>query len=217
MKKSLYSLMLMDDVVREIDELARSQNTNRSNMVNQILAEYVSMTTPEKTINNIFNAVADLLNRDIFSAFFEPHSSTLSLKSSLDYKYRPTIKYEVELYRDHNQALGELKVIFRTQSAALLMELNRFFRFWTRLETAYLSHYYPQNSITYNLEEGRFFRTFKMPVGKNYSCDSIANAITSYIEMFDDLLKGYLTGKYPTSNILEKKYVEYLNSGADII
>ena len=49
LQKSLYSLMLMDDVVREIDRLALQQNTNRSNFINQILAEYVSLMTPEKT------------------------------------------------------------------------------------------------------------------------------------------------------------------------
>lgn len=54
LQKSLYSLMLMDDVVREIDRLALQQNTNRSNFINQILAEYVSLMTPEKRIGNIF-------------------------------------------------------------------------------------------------------------------------------------------------------------------
>ena len=36
MKKSMYSLMLSEDVVNEIDKIAREQNTNRSNMINQI-------------------------------------------------------------------------------------------------------------------------------------------------------------------------------------
>ena len=47
MKKSLYSIILSDEVVNEIDRLAYKANTNRSNMINQILAEYVSYTTPE--------------------------------------------------------------------------------------------------------------------------------------------------------------------------
>lgn len=46
MNKSMYSLILMDDVVREIDKIALRMNTNRSNLVNQILAEYASMMTP---------------------------------------------------------------------------------------------------------------------------------------------------------------------------
>ena len=42
MKKSVYSLVLMDDVVDAIDKLAYSMNTSRSNLINQILAEKVS-------------------------------------------------------------------------------------------------------------------------------------------------------------------------------
>ena len=38
----------------------------------------------------------------------------MSLKSSLEYKYRPTVKYEVALYGDKQEGLGELAVIFRT-------------------------------------------------------------------------------------------------------
>ena len=38
MKKSMYSLMLADEVVKAVDELAAEHGTNRSNMINQILA-----------------------------------------------------------------------------------------------------------------------------------------------------------------------------------
>ena len=44
MKKNMYSLMLAEEVIREVDKLAEQNNTNRSNLVNQILAEYVSLT-----------------------------------------------------------------------------------------------------------------------------------------------------------------------------
>ena len=40
MKKSLYSLMLSDEVVREIDVAAHRLGTNRSALINRILAEY---------------------------------------------------------------------------------------------------------------------------------------------------------------------------------
>lgn len=217
MNKSLYSLILSDDVVTKIDSLAQGQNTNRSNLVNQILAEYVSYKTPEKKINTIFCDIADLLDQSIFSAFFEQHDTTMSLKSSLDYKYRPTIKYEVELYRSYNDTIGELKVIFRTQSAGLLMELTRFFKLWANLETTYLTPFYPPNSITYNLEAGRFYRTFRIPKGKNYSEAKIARAISNYIKMFDNILKGYLSNEYNSSEQIERHYIEYLNSGIELI
>lgn len=43
LKKTLYSLMLSDEVVREADRLAHQMGTNRSNLINQILAEYLGM------------------------------------------------------------------------------------------------------------------------------------------------------------------------------
>lgn len=217
MEKNLYSLILMDGVVNEIDKLAQSQNTNRSNLVNQILAEYVSFVTPEKKINNIFSSINELLDNSIFSSFFDQHNTTMSLKSSLDYKYRPTIKYEVELFRTGKETVGELKVIFRTQSAELLMELTKFFKLWIHLESVYLAPFYPKNSISYNLEPGRFYRTFRVPIGKQYSNDSIAKAISNYIKMFDEILKGYLTQQYNTTREIENRYITYLNSGIEII
>ena len=53
MKKNVYSLVLSEDVVHEIDKLAYQRGTNRSNMVNQILAEYASLITPEKRMSHL--------------------------------------------------------------------------------------------------------------------------------------------------------------------
>ena len=96
MKKTLYSLMLSDEVVREVDSLAHRLGTNRSNLINQILAEYVNYTTPERRINEILSAMEQLMSpsRELVP-FFTPNSFSMSLKSSLEYKYRPTVKYEV--------------------------------------------------------------------------------------------------------------------------
>ena len=107
MKKSLYSLMLMDSVVSEIDRLAVRKNTNRSNLVNQILADYVSMMTPEKRIGSIFKYMESIMtgSGDLVP-LVTPNHRTMSVKSSLEYKYRPTIRYEVQLFRAPSGALG---------------------------------------------------------------------------------------------------------------
>ena len=100
MKKTLYSLMLSEDVVAEVDRLAHRLGTNRSNLINQILAEHVDLVTPERRINDIFTAIEQLMtpSRELVP-FVSPNAMTMSLKSSLEYKYRPTVKYEVALYR----------------------------------------------------------------------------------------------------------------------
>ena len=62
MKKNLYSLTLSDEVVREVDALAHRLGTNRSALVNRILSEYVSVPTPERRINDIFEAIEALVS-----------------------------------------------------------------------------------------------------------------------------------------------------------
>lgn len=137
MKRTLYSLMLSDDVVRAVDELAHSLGTNRSSLINQILADYVSITTPERRINDIFQAIEQMLapSRELVP-FFSPRALTMSLKSSLEYKYRPTVKYEVQLFRSMDGPLGELSVVFRTQSAALIEAMTQFSGSGSALRTA---------------------------------------------------------------------------------
>ena len=61
MEKSLYSLLLSDDVVSEIDRQALRAGLSRSALVNRILAEYASIQTPEMRIDSIFRQMEDLL------------------------------------------------------------------------------------------------------------------------------------------------------------
>ena len=217
MKKTLYSLMLSDDVVREVDALAHRLGTNRSNLINQILADYVSVTTPERRINDIFHAVEQMLapSRDLVP-FFAPNALTMSLKSSLEYKYRPTIRYELQLYRIPEGAIGELNVVFRTQSQALLTEIEAFLRLWVRLESIYVAKLHDKSPVRYELHGNRFTRSLSLPENRDYSDEQLADAISAYVGMFDDLLKGYITGRYPPAE-LENRYIAYLNGGTGLI
>ena len=61
MKKSVYSLVLADEVISEIDKLAYSMNTSRSNLINQILAERVRLSTPEMRMRDIFSQIENLI------------------------------------------------------------------------------------------------------------------------------------------------------------
>jgi len=203
MKKTLYSLMLSEDVVREVDALAHRMGTNRSNLINQILAEYVDLPTPERRINDVFTAMEELMkaSRELVP-FFAPNAPTLSVKSSLEYKYRPTVKYEVELYRSREKALGELSVIFRTQSAALLELLTRFFRLWKRIEDAYLAPILPGYAVSYALYEGKFVRSIALPE-RDCTAQELAETISAYVEFFDRAMKAYLAGRADEAELAE--------------
>ena len=103
MKKNLYSLLLSDDVVRAVDEAAHLRGLSRSALVDLM-----------KTSASIV-------------PFFEPHTASIQMKSSLEYKYRPTVRYEVELYGADSRDMGALAVICRTQSPQLIERLMTFF------------------------------------------------------------------------------------------
>ncbi|MCF0138074.1 MAG: hypothetical protein HUJ66_06910 [Oscillospiraceae bacterium] len=201
MKKTLYSLMLSDEVVAEVDRLAHKYGTNRSNLINQILAERVGLVTPERRINDILAQIEQLLlpSRDIVP-FFAPNAMTMSMKSSLEYKYRPTVKYEVELFRGNEEALGEITVNFRTQSAALLGSMAEFFRLWKSIEDVHLRPLLGANAPRYALCEGRFVRSIAVPEG-DCSSEELAKVISEYIKLFDTMMKGYLAGRFDAREV----------------
>ena len=215
MKKTLYSLMLSDEVVAEVDRLAHRLGTNRSNLINQILAEHVDLVTPERRINDVFSAIEQLLTPSHeLVPFVSPNALTMSLKSSLEYKYRPTVKYEVELYRGDSDSLGELTVIFRTQSAPLIRSMTEFFRIWKRIEDAHLRPVMESEPPKYALYDGKFIRSISVP-SCDCTSDELAKVISEYIKLFDTMMKGYLGGRLDAHDI-EACYFSQLRK-ADIL
>ena len=207
MAKTLYSLMLSEEVVREVDKLAHRMGTNRSNLINSVLAEYVGFTTPERRISEILSQVEQLLSpaTDLVP-FLAPNSMSLSLKSALEYKYRPTVKYEVQLYKGGGDTIGELNVIFRTQSEPLLNAMAGFFRIWKQIEDAF---YLPAGRrIDYALFDGRFTRSILSPA-KELSADGLASALTDYLHLFDRCLKRCVSGRM-TADEMRREYSDYL-------
>lgn len=218
MNKSLYSLMLMDEVVNEIDKLALRQGTNRSNLVNQILAEYVSVSTPEKQIDSIFRRMEELLDRSSeLVPMVTPNQLSMSVKSSLEYKYRPTVRYVVQLYRTpQDSAIGELAVNFRSQSASLLNNMARFFVLWKELEDNYAAGYFLPGAIRYELSQSRFVRTISIPRGAKYTEEDLGKALSEYVTAFDKIMKLYLAGML-TERDLERQYLAYFRNNKYLI
>ncbi len=217
MNKSLYSLMLMDEVVDEIDKLALRLNTNRSNLVNQILAEYVSVSTPEKQIDSIFRRMEELIGSSPeLVPLVTPNQLSMSVKSSLQYKYRPTVRYVVQLYRTPEKAIGELAVNFRSQSPSLLNNMASFFVLWKRLEDNYASYYFEPGALRYELSSSKFVRTIAVPKGRRYTEEELSKAISDYVTAFDKIMKRYLAGML-TERDLEMQYLAYFRNNNYLI
>ena len=98
MSKSVYSIVLSDDVVAAVDMLALKMGTNRSNLINQILADRVSVVTPERRMRDIFDNIFRLMD-ERFIQDSTAAGTALAFRSSIAYKYKPTVRYSVELLR----------------------------------------------------------------------------------------------------------------------
>lgn len=188
MEKNIYSLVLSDNVVEAVDVLARGQGLSRSAMINQILAERVAYTTPEMRLREVLASIQRSMG-DVFYLMEQPSAGTLSCRSSLKYRYKPTVKYSVEIFSHNGKRAGELKVSFRTKNEQLIDDLMGFFNCWAALEQRYIADKISQD-ILYSVESGKFSRTLNMPPN-DISDNSLGQAVADYMTMFDEAMKVY--------------------------
>ena len=219
MSKSVYSLVLTDQVVEEIDRLSYATGKSRSALIDRLLAEHVSYTTPEMRINSIFDSITALIGGQGGNFVVQAGDQSMQIRSSLKYKYKPSINYSLQLLRRDDHTEGQLKVSFRTQSEELKRKMGEFLRLWAALENSYIAKFFP-SGIRYILEEGSFTRRFILPEEyRDKSNEEIAAVIAQYIRMFDDVLKCYFTGD--DDETAEEKatqcYIQYLKKGIIVI
>ena len=204
--KNVYSIVLSADVVEKVDRLAYENGTNRSNMINQILAEYVSYTTPEKRFQEIFRNMEAILAAHAFKAL-EPSDTMLSLRSALAYKYNPTVKYNVELYRGERAEIGELRVSLRTQNETLILYMTEFYRLWAKIENAY------RGEIPCVAMDGKYTRKLILLNRSGAREIDLGCAIAVYINAFDRALKAFfyaLENPKQRALAVEQIYREYI-------
>ncbi len=209
MKKSIYSLVLMDDVVRAVDEQAYRLGTSRSNLINQILAQHLACVTPEMRMREIFDSVTAMINSS-FRVEERRSDSLMTLKTALQYKYRPTISYKVELDREPGEYLGRLTVGIRTQSKPLMEMFAGFFVYRCEMESKYLER---AGRSGYSAVIGS--NTFVRRLFNNGSLtdEETGEAICGYIADLDRSLKQYLAdpeGFAAGANALEAEYRKLL-------
>ena len=189
MQKSIYSLVLMDDVIAAVDKEAYRLNTSRSNLINQILAEHLACVTPEMKMQEIFNSISDMLEGH-FQIQQQRSNSLMTIKSALQYKYKPTVNYKVELFRNPNNYIGQIKVQIRSQSSTIIKLFEDFFKLWVQLEANILVNKI-QSDYIFKLESGKFVRQLFNP--KNISDNELGQALYSYINVLDKAIKLYFS------------------------
>lgn len=204
MAKTVYSLVLSDEVVREVDRLAYSMNTSRSNMINQILADYVRLETNEKRMQNVFEEIENLLmGSGSFKMLMRPSDSMMSIRSCLTYKYNPTIRYSIELSRqDGAERSLKLKILLRSQNQTLIHYMQEFFVLLSRMEG---------REDDWEILPARVTRVLTMP-GEGVGGEELGERIAVYIRMIDDAMNlffGLIGDPESAVHAVRDRYEEY--------
>ena len=172
MKKSIYSLALSENVIRAVDEAAYKCGMSRSAMINRILAEKLECDTPEMRMEEISDSMEAILG-DIVQVERQRSAMLLVVKSVLEYKYRPTISYKLELERVPDEYIGTLRVGIRTRSERLIDLFNSFFLACPACE----------------LSSGRYSRRLYKPA--DIIVEDDGSAIGEYIRALDRAVKAF--------------------------
>lgn len=187
MAKAVYSLALDENVIRLVDAAAHCAGMSRSNYVNRVLAESVGYETAEQRIENLFSAVENLLKEHGNLHFFNASSGMATVTGSIACRYRPKMKYAVEIYPENGDYLGEVKISSRTGNGYVKNAIEEFYRLWGLMEERYVSADIPRE-----ISDGRMRRVLLRPSADLDSAD-LAQAIAHYIDVFDALINEYFT------------------------
>ena len=219
MGKSVYSLALSDEIIAEIDRLAYQNGTNRSGLINSILAEYLQFTTPEQRMREVFDRMEKLLlsteaEHPAFQLLSLPSDTMFNLRSAIRYKYNrykynPTARYSVELYRQPEDGVfGELRVSIRTQNRNLIEAMKQFYELWTEVEK---NHRDVESSVD---EQGRISRklrlSFRDENHEEVSGLTVGDVLSQYITTFDRGLQQDDVTRDGVITELEDIYSKYL-------
>ena len=207
MGKSVYSIVLDDDVIKMIDIMAVRQNTSRSNMINRLLAQQISMPTAETMINDIYHSIDNFLQgHNSLALSLLGNSNMINMRSALQYKYNPSVKYAVEL-TDSSHYLGQLKVSLRSQNTQVLNLFEEFFMLWSALEIQHRG----VKTDEFSIGTGRYSRLLRLYENCNYT--SYGNSIALYIDTLDKCMKEFFSC-YHISDIIAAERVQqiYINN-----
>ena len=205
MGKAVYSLVLSTDVVQAVDALAASQGYSRSALVNHILAEHASVTSPQRQARELLETVRnEAQNRGLRSQ--NATAASLTLKTALCYKYNPALSYVVELTNTHG-VIGDLRVSLRSQNQTLLQYFSSFLQLWCRLEAIHLAA--PPALDAQQIEPRRYVRTLRSP-GATVGGEATGKIVAEYISMLNTCLETFMAHRNNATDAIRNTEKAYL-------
>lgn len=211
---------MFDELIEVIDRLAYEKNTNRSQLINDILAKEVGLLTPEQRVSNIIDDI--IRNIKIrptnLQLVTKNEGNSLQYGTFLKYKYNPNIKYSFEFNTSNNKKYVMLKVNSRTTSRDLAAHLDNFFNIISyvdrqrsnEIHSSDINISMPRNS------NNRFCRVFLSGMQESARENEVAKFLSNYLLMIDQSMKYYFThyNNISVQNLtynIDKIYCNYLD------
>jgi hypothetical protein len=216
MDKNVYSILLSDEIIRQVDKVAYANATSRSNMINRILAQYLSFETPEQRTQNIYESiVAHFENADMFQRLAQQTASTLTINSALPFKYNPTVSYRVKVHKLYDDTVGEIKLHFRTQNKQLLARLNDFYEAWAEIEQTNAYAHKHHGGAVFVAEDGKPTKYLVLDAEEDADL-RLSENIAAYIELINTALCTFISARSgaDVKRLLEEIYQKHHPAGS---
>lgn len=202
MTRHIYSLVLKDELIDKVDLVAGKNNKSRSLIVNEILAEYFKIVTPEYKINRIMDLVGKEIHDSAYLEFLsEAKGNSIQCRASIAYKYNPKIRYMLELSGKDKVKLATLHIISRTQRNDFFMHMIKCFEMITAIESGYSSQF-RKLAIKSSL-----FASDGKKISRDFYYDWMKEHLT--VEDISEYLSNYIRMIHQSMNC----YFEYLPNG----
>ena len=217
--KSIYRLMLDDDLVSAIDRFASNRGLTRSAMIEKMLSDRISYLSPLSKVSEIYEEIDRMISAaGGFTAYNSDVQSGFTVKSAIA-RYRPSVRYQVRIYdRLTDGDFGRLKAVLRTDDSAVLENAEEFIRAFCRLERIYVSPSIPEEiNCGFDIRSGVFARGLRLAGGIDHTAADISRAITGYVSMLDTMMKRWFGREYRSMSDMESDYLSYLSAGIGII
>lgn len=212
MNEDFDSIRILEKMMLELHGLALEREVTVSDIVHEALDEYLYAHTNSINLFDVIHSIENAMNpADRFVTSADPASLVIFIKSPIRYVYRPELKYEVRIMRNDRVSVGKLSVALRTHDMETIKRFSDFIALWIALERKYITRSRAER-IAYMTDDGYFCRQIFYPEASAHSdARTIGDAISSYIHVFDELLKYCINQR--NAQMIEQIYLDRLRTG----
>lgn len=205
MTKSIYSLLLSDEIVQKLDESAKENGLSRSAMADYVLSCYLGCVNDDADKRNVWAQTERILSSVSHMKFVNNAQTDMAqIVTDLPFKYNPKVVYRLQL----SQREGVIAVVSlntRTQNERLSALLVDFYKRLAVLEMQFLKN------VSAACEGGKYVSVL---YGKPSGTEQTAYEIAEYVYTLDEMLKLWICGNEAHAAQIFCNYVRRHGPGA---